>query len=59
MITQLKGSHASHDIWMQEVKQELADCEKRELKLLADDREERKQTLGMMFKLDAGERLHR
>ncbi len=58
MITQLKAFHASHESWMEAVKQEPEDCGKRELKLLAADREERTRMLGVIFKIDACEILN-
>lgn len=53
MITQLKSSRAKARGGAERVRQELEDSEKRELKLLATDREERGRVLGI-GKADAG-----
>ncbi|MDB5608134.1 MAG: hypothetical protein JWP25_5034 [Bradyrhizobium sp.] len=55
MITQLKTSHAKRKAWMERVNQELEGFEKRELKLLADDRKERERMLGMRLRIDLSE----
>ncbi len=50
MITQLRTS--GRMAWMARVNQELEGFEKRELKLLADDRQERERMLGIRLKMN-------